>query len=163
MALGAIFSLFMTVTEHSCVFEGPASITVDAKGRIAIPTRYRDGLMQAAQGRLHITRHFKEDCLLVFPDNEWERFRDMVAAWPQSAAWQKRMVLNNATGYVLDDTYRLVLTAELREAARIDRGGEAHLVGNGTHLELWDKALYMTKIEQEREKPLPEFLENVSF
>ena len=53
------------------LLEGASTIAVDAKGRIAIPARYRDDLEQVCEGKLHITRHFREDCLLLFPENEW--------------------------------------------------------------------------------------------
>ena len=78
------------------MFEGASVLSVDAKGRIAIPTRYRDALMEASGGRLHITRHFQEDCLLLFPETEWSTFHERVAAWPMLPVWQKRIVLNNA-------------------------------------------------------------------
>jgi MraZ protein len=144
------------------VFEGASSLSVDAKGRIAIPTKYRADLMDAAQGQLHITRHFQEDCLLLFPESEWVQFRTRVAQWPASAAWQKRIVLGNAVALDMDGaTGRILLSPELREAAMMGR--EALLLGNGSHFELWDKALYAAKEAQARQQPLPDALQDFVF
>ena len=144
------------------MFEGASTLSVDAKGRIAIPTRYRDGLVDMAGGRLHITRHFQEDCLLLFPETEWVTFRERVAAWPMSAAWQKRIVLSNAVGLDMDaGSGRILLSPELREASRM--GKDALLLGNGSHFELWDKQVYAAKEAQAREQPLPEALSTFVF
>ena len=144
------------------MFEGVSCLSVDAKGRIAIPTKYRAALMDAAQGKLHITRHFQEDCLLLFPENEWEQFRERVAGWPMQAAWQKRIVLGNALPLDMDEaTGRLLLSPELREAAMM--GKEALLLGNGSHFEVWDKALYLAKEAQARQQPLPAMLQDFTF
>lgn len=146
------------------LFEGASSISVDAKGRIAIPTRYRDALRSIAGGKLHITRHFQEDCLLLFPEPEWEVFRARVAAWPMSAGWPKRIVLGSATPLEMDDeTGRILLSPELREAAMIEKGKEVLMYGNGSHFELWDKALYTAKEAHARQQPLPQALQDFSF
>ena len=144
------------------MFEGASSLSVDAKGRIAIPTKYRAALVEAAQGKLHITRHFQEDCLLLFPESEWVQFRTRVAQWPASAAWQKRIVLGNAVALDMDGaTGRILLSPELREAAMMGR--EALLLGNGSHFELCDKALYAAKEAQARQQPLPDALQDFVF
>ena len=144
------------------MFEGASSLSVDAKGRIAIPTMYRAALMDAAQGKLHITRHFQEDCLLLFPENEWLQFRERVAAWPMSSSWQKRIVLSNARPLEMDNaTGRVLISPELREAAMM--GKDALLLGNGSHFELWDKALYAAKEAQARQQPLPAALQDFVF
>lgn len=144
------------------MFEGASVLSVDVKGRIAIPTRYRDALMEASGGRLHITRHFQEDCLLLFPETEWSTFRERVAAWPMSAAWQKRIVLSNAVALEMDaSSGRILISPELREASSM--GKDALLLGNGSHFELWDKQVYAAKEAQARARPLPEALDNFVF
>lgn len=144
------------------MFEGASSLSVDAKGRIAIPTKYRAALLEAAQGKLHITRHFQEDCLLLFPENEWLQFRERVAAWPMSAAWQKRIVLSNALALDMDEsTGRVLISPELREAAMMDK--DALLLGNGSHFELWDKGVYTAKEALARQQPLPAALQDLVF
>lgn len=144
------------------MFEGVTTLSVDAKGRIAIPTRYRRALLGVSEGKLHITRHFEEDCLLLFPESEWEKVRVKVAAWGYSAAWQKRRVLGAAEGLDMDEsTGRVLLSPNLRTAAMI--GKEVLLLGNGSHFEIWDKALY-TQLEQAAsQQPLPDALQDFAF
>ncbi|MFP3701844.1 cell division/cell wall cluster transcriptional repressor MraZ, partial [Burkholderia sp. SIMBA_013] len=57
------------------MFQGSSALTLDAKGRISIPTRHRDALMAQAEGRLTLTRH-PDGCLLVYPRPEWEKKRE---------------------------------------------------------------------------------------
>ena len=143
------------------LLEGASTIAIDAKGRIAIPARYRDDLQQVCENKLHITRHFREDCLLLFPENEWLQFRAMVAAGPNSAAWQKRRILGNAMPVELDSAGRILLSPDLREAAHMEK--DAKFIGNGSHFEIWDLALFKAKDAEADEQPLPEFLDNLSF
>ena len=144
------------------MFEGTKTLSVDAKGRIAIPTCFRDDLIRACEGRLHITRHYKEDCLLLFPENEWEKFRAIVAAWPMSAAWEKRRLLGSALALEMDPSSgRILISPELREASHM--GSEAQMMGNGSHFELWDKALYRAKDEAAARQPSPDFINNFVF
>ena len=84
------------------MFEGATALSVDVKGRVSIPTRYRGALLATGGGRVHLTRHFQADCLLLFPEVERETFSDRVAAWPMSASGQKSLVLGNAGGLVMD-------------------------------------------------------------
>lgn len=144
------------------IFEGANSISVDTKGRIAIPTRYRSDLIELDGGYLHITSHFDETCLLVFSESDWLKFRERVAAWPTAVAWRKRLVLNYAEGVEMDTSNgRVLLSRSLREIAHL--GKDAMFVGNGSHFELWNKDAYMAKLEKERQASLPEFLEGFSF
>jgi MraZ protein len=162
VAKKVIFCSINVFLTRKTVFEGASTLSVDAKGRIAIPTRYRDALVEMAGGSLHITRHFQEDCLLLFPETEWVVFRERVAAWPMSASWQKRIVLSNAVALEMDaGSGRILLSPELREASRM--GKDALLLGNGSHFELWDKQVYAAKEAQAREQPLPDALVDFVF
>ncbi|MDO5652761.1 MAG: division/cell wall cluster transcriptional repressor MraZ [Brachymonas sp.] len=135
------------------MFEGASTLSVDAKGRISIPTRYRDALTGASGGMLHLTRHFNEPCLLLFAEEEWGRFRERVAQWPASDAWAKRRTLGHAVQVEMDaGSGRILIAPDLREAARI--GKEAKLLGNGSHFELWDKELYGIKETHAEQEPV---------
>ena len=141
------------------MFQGPSSLSLDAKGRLSVPTRHRDALsaQECGQGALTITRH-PHGCLMVFPRPEWEKFRDRVAAMPMSAQWWKRVFLGNAMDVEMDASGRLLVPPELREAAHI--GKEAMLLGMGTHFELWDKATYIAKEAEAMQAATPEALED---
>ena len=60
------------------MFQGASSLSLDAKGRLSVPTRHRDVLAATASGQLTITKH-PHGCLMVFPRPEWEKFRERIA------------------------------------------------------------------------------------
>lgn len=140
------------------MFQGASSLTLDGKGRLSVPARYRELLGHSPS--LTLTKH-PHGCLLVFPRAEWELFRDQVAALPMEAHWWKRVFLGNASEVDLDATGRVLITPELRAAAAITR--EVTLLGMGKHFELWDSARYREKEADEMLKPMPDVLQKLSF
>ena len=132
-----------TITQRSsAVFQGASSLSLDAKGRLSVPTRHRDVLSATAAGQLTITKH-PHGCLMVFPRPEWEKFRERIAQLPMSAQWWKRIFLGNAMDVDMDGTGRVLVSPELRAAAGLTR--DAMLLGMGSHFELWDKTTYDAK------------------
>jgi MraZ protein len=142
------------------VFQGASSLSLDAKGRLSVPTRYRDALQTHAAGQLTITRH-PHGCLMLFPRPAWERFRDRIAALPMSAQWWKRIFLGNAMDVELDGTGRVLVSPELRAAAGIVR--DATLLGMGHHLELWDRSTYEAGEAQALQGEPPEAFRDLAF
>ena len=96
-------------TGNLSVFQGASSLSLDAKGRLSVPTRHRDVLAATASGQLTITKH-PHGCLMIFPRPEWEKFRDRIAALPISAQWWKRIFLGNAMDVELDGTGRVLVS-----------------------------------------------------
>lgn len=138
------------------MFQGASSLSLDAKGRLSVPTRHRDAL----GGQVTLTKH-PDGCLMVFPRAEWERFRDRIAQLPMSAQWWKRIFLGNAMDVEMDGTGRVLVSPELRAAAGLVR--DAVLLGMGTHLELWDKATYEAKEAEAMQATMPDVLKDFSF
>ena len=103
------------------MFQGASSLSLDAKGRLSVPTRHRDVLSATAQGQLTITKH-PHGCLMVFPRPEWEKFRERIAQLPMEAQWWKRIFMGNAMDVDLDSTGRVLVSPELRAAAGIAAG-----------------------------------------
>ena len=69
------------------VFQGETAITIDDKGRLAIPTAYRELVARECGNRLVITYNpFEPGCLYLYPQPEWERVRDQVNALPAPRA-----------------------------------------------------------------------------
>jgi MraZ protein len=142
------------------VFQGPSSISLDAKGRLSVPTRHRDMLMAMASGQLTLTKH-PDGCLLMFPRPEWEKFRERIAALPMSALWWKRILLGNAMDVEIDGTGRILVTPELRKAAGITK--DALLLGMVTHFELWDQATYDAKEATAMKDSIPDAVKDFRF
>jgi MraZ protein len=142
------------------VFQGASSLSLDAKGRLSMPTRHRDVLSASAAGQLTITKH-PHGCLMIFPRPEWEKFRERLAQLPMDAQWWKRIFLGNAQDVELDGTGRVLVAPELRTAAGIAK--ETMLLGMGNHFELWDKATYEAKEAEAMRSGMPEAFKDFSF
>ena len=142
------------------MFQGASSLSLDAKGRLSVPTRHRDVLAATASGQLTITKH-QHGCLMVFPRPEWEKFRERLAQLPMSAQWWKRIFLGNAMDVDMDGTGRVLISPELRAAAGLTK--EAVLLGMGNHFELWDKATYDEQEAQAMQGEMPDAFKDFSF
>jgi MraZ protein len=142
------------------VFQGSSALTLDAKGRISIPTRHRDALVSEADGRLTLTRH-PDGCLLVYPRSEWEKKRDEIAAFPMSARALQRLLLGNAQDVELDGSGRVLVAPELRTAANLTR--DVMMLGMGAHFELWDAASLARREAEDLAQGMPDVLNQFSF
>ncbi len=132
------------------MFQGETAITVDAKGRVAIPTVYRDAIARACGNHLVVTYNpFESGCLWLFPLDEWERVRDQVNALPGVKAVHRnlQMKLVGAAAMVEPDgAGRILLPASQRGAAGIEK--KAVLLGMGNKFELWSEQAHLAKIRQ---------------
>jgi MraZ protein len=128
-------------------FHGAAVITLDAKGRVAVPTRHRGALLDGAKSVV-LTAH-PEGCVLIYPEAAWEPVRARVEAFPAfhpQASWWKRLLLGFEEHVTPDGSGRILLTAPLRQHAKLER--DAMMVGQGHYFELWDAGVWAAKLGQ---------------
>lgn len=129
------------------MFQGATALSLDAKGRLAIPARHREALVAASAGRLVLTAH-PHRCLLLYPEAAWLPIRDKVLAAsslnPQSAAI-KRLLVGNAREESVDSVGRLLVAPELRQFALLEK--QVWLVGQGSHFEIWSDANWQKQLE----------------
>ncbi|MEJ5895609.1 division/cell wall cluster transcriptional repressor MraZ [Aquabacterium sp. G14] len=142
------------------VFQGASALSLDAKGRLAVPARHRDALQALCNGQLTLTKH-PEGCLMVFPRPAWEVFRDKVAALPMSASGWKRIFLGNAQDVDIDGASRVLVAPELRTAAGLSK--DVMLLGMGSHFELWDAQRYAAHEAEVMAQAMPDVLQDFSF
>ncbi|MBX3607949.1 MAG: division/cell wall cluster transcriptional repressor MraZ [Piscinibacter sp.] len=142
------------------VFQGPAALTLDTKGRIAMPARHRVLLEAMRVNQMTITKH-PDGCLMIFPRPIWETFRDHVAALPMDAVKWKRVFLGNAMDADIDNSGRLLIAPELRAATGLVR--DVMLLGMGNHLELWDAQKHAELEAEVMKSEMPESLKTFSF
>ena len=119
------------------MFQGAAALSLDAKGRLAIPARHREALVAASGGQLVLTAH-PHRCLLLYPAAAWEPIRDQVLAASSlnlQAAAIKRLLVGNAREETLDSAGCLLVALELRRFAQLEK--QVWLVGQGSHFEIW--------------------------
>ena len=142
------------------MFQGASSLSLDAKGRLSVPTRHRDVLSATAAGQLTVTRH-PHGCLMIFPRPAWEQFRERIASMPLKDQWLKRLFLGNAMDVDMDGTGRILISPELRSATGISR--ETLLLGMGSHFELWDRGTYEAREAEALQAGLADALQELSF
>lgn len=119
------------------VFQGPAALTLDDKGRIAFPARHRALLEPLCANQLTITRH-PNGSLLVFPRPNWELFRAKLNALPMGVSSWKGFFIGYAMDAEIDKSGRMLIAPELRTAVGLTR--DVMLRGIGDHFDLWDVA-----------------------
>ena len=119
------------------MFQGATALSLDVKGRLAIPARHREALVEVSDGQLVLTAH-PHRCLLLYPEPAWLPIRDKVLATsslnPQAASI-KRLLVGNARDETLDSAGRLLIAPELRQFAGLEK--QVWLVGLGSHFEIW--------------------------
>jgi MraZ protein len=121
------------------MFQGATQLNLDAKGRLAIPARYRDALLASCCGNLVLTTGM-DGCLLLYPQLEWQPVRDNLLKLPmrdpRSRALQ-RFIVGNAEDVSMDGAGRVLVSATLRKHAVLEK--QVMLVGQGSKFELWDE------------------------
>jgi MraZ protein len=130
------------------MFQGPTSLSLDAKGRMAIPARHRDALRNAAEGRLVMTAH-PHHCLLLYPAPAWEPIRARVLAAPSlepQAAKLRRLLVGFAVDLDMDSAGRVLVSPELRRFAGLEK--DIWMIGQGSHFEVWSDAAWTREQEE---------------
>jgi MraZ protein len=125
------------------MFLGANALTLDAKGRMAIPAKYRDALSPAGQTRLVLTINPRDACLWLYPEAIWTPIAEQIAALPplkpENRALQ-RLLLGSACALEIDAQGRIAVSNELRAHAGLTK--KMMLIGLGRKFELWDSAAW---------------------
>lgn len=135
------------------MFRGVNAINIDAKGRIVMPTRYRECLQNEHNNQIVMTIDTEESCLLLYPLSAWEVIESKLAQLPSfnsKARRIQRLLIGHATEADLDSNGRVLLPPLLREYAKLEKF--AVLIGQGKKFELWDEKHW----QESREKWLAE-------
>lgn len=117
------------------MFMGEYSHTIDAKGRVIVPARFREELGEGSV----ITKGL-DGCLFVYPKEEWQKFEEKLRQLPlnqQNARKITRFFLAGATGCEIDKQGRVLLPAVLREFAELEK--DVVMVGIMNRVEIWSK------------------------
>ncbi|OOZ41854.1 cell division/cell wall cluster transcriptional repressor MraZ [Solemya pervernicosa gill symbiont] len=122
------------------MFRGVNNLNLDAKGRMAVPTRYRERIRDLSAGQMVVTIDTDERCLLLYPLPVWEEIERKLDALPsfnRQARRVQRLLIGHATECEMDGQGRLLLPPPLREFAVMDK--KVVLIGQGKKFELWDE------------------------
>ncbi|HET9679917.1 MAG TPA: division/cell wall cluster transcriptional repressor MraZ [Gammaproteobacteria bacterium] len=124
------------------MFRGVNNVSLDAKGRLAIPSRYREHLLERCEGQLVVTVD-PARCLLLYPLPDWEEIERKLVRLPSlnpQARRLQRLLVGHATELDLDGNGRVLLPTPLREFANMER--RIVMIGQGNKFELWDESAW---------------------
>lgn len=134
------------------MFRGVTELSLDAKGRFAMPTRYRQELQECCGCQLVVTVAVNErcmgepGCLWLYPLAEWEKLEITISKLPtlnKMAGKLRRFVIGHAFELEMDAQGRLLLPDKLRKFAGIEK--KLMLVGQLNKFEIWSTAAWIAK------------------
>lgn len=121
------------------LFRGVAQLNLDSKGRLAVPSRYREALLVRCEGRLVITADV-DKCLLIYPQPDWEPIQQKLMSLsslnPRIRDLQRQLI-GYAEDIEMDAAGRILVSPALRDFAALAKS--VVFVGQGNKFELWDK------------------------
>lgn len=149
------------------MFGGVQELSIDSKGRLAVPAKFRDVLLRQFTPMLVITLDSRHR-LLIYPEQVWEKEAERILAWKlpsdENTAENKKkimrkqnLLLHNAETVEVDGAGRVLLPANLRKWVQFEK--EVTLVGHADHLELWDRERW----EEEMNAALDDDVDELSF
>jgi MraZ protein len=146
------------------MFRGINAITLDTKGRLAVPTRYRTAL----GAEVVLTIDTEETCLLLYPREQWQKIEDKLQNLPSfntQARRIQRLLIGHATDLEMDASGRLLLPQLLREYAQIDK--KVVMIGQGNKFELWHEELWQQRrthwlAEEDATEVMPDEMKTLS-
>lgn len=151
------------------MFRGATLVNLDSKGRLAVPTRYRETLIGESQGQMVCTIDLHQPCLLLYTLPEWEIIERKLARLSSMNPAERRvqrLLLGHASECQMDNAGRLLVATTLRQHANLTK--EVMLVGQFNKFELWDEQTWYQQVredidaEQTTQDPLSERLQDLS-
>ena len=131
------------------MFQGETAITIDDKGRLAIPTAFRDAVAKAGNRLVLTYNPFEAGCLYLYPQLVWEKVRDQVNALPRTRSVNRNLQLKlvGAASFAeIDGSGRISIPASQRSACGLEK--RAVLLGMGDKFELWSEQAHHAQIRQ---------------
>ena len=139
------------------MFRGCNVINLDSKGRMAIPTCYRNGLLEKCQGKVVLTTHYSDPCLLLYPLPDWDVLQARIQSLSNSNNNMKKLerkLVGHASDLEMDAQGRILIPPLLRERAGLDK--KVALVGQSEKFELWSEERW-DAVSLEEPEELPDF------
>ena len=151
------------------MFRGIHSVNMDAKGRLAIPAKFRESLNAASSGQLVITIDPVARCLAVYPLPYWEEIQEKIEKLPSlnpNAKRMQRLFIGHASDCELDANGRFLIPPPLRAYANLDK--KLVLLGQGQKVEVWSDENWQAQLDSmladsDGLDSLPEEMQSLSF
>lgn len=151
------------------MFRGATTINLDGKGRLAVPTRYRELLLEESQGQMVCTIDLHQPCLLLYTLPQWEVIEQKLSRLSSMNPVERRiqrLLLGHASECQMDSAGRLLIASTLRQHAGLTK--QVMLVGQFNKFELWDEENWYQQVKEDIDaqqtatEPLSERLQDLS-
>ena len=151
------------------MFRGATLVNLDSKGRLAVPTRYRETLIEESEGQMVCTIDLHQPCLLLYTLPQWEIIEQKLSRLSSMNPAERRvrrLLLGHASECQMDSAGRLLIASTLRQHASLTK--EVMLGGQFNKFELWDEQTWYQQVredidaEQAAQEPLSERLQDLS-
>ncbi len=133
------------------MFQGNAVISIDEKGRVIIPAKFRRHIPPEAKGIMNITLG-RDGCLWLYPSNEWQNLLVLLSSVSSFTAKDKAMkrhILSHADECSIDSQHRILLNSNHLEKAGIKN--EVLLIGQLELIELWNPKTYDKYLKSQKD------------
>jgi MraZ protein len=142
------------------MFRGRFEHLIDSKGRLSIPSKFRETLNERYDSRLVITTY--DNCLIAYPFAEWQVLEEKVASMPEFKKDTKaflRFFYSSAADCAIDKLGRILVPQALRDYARLEK--DVILIGALKHVEIWSKTLWEQAEAQASQEEIVNTLERL--
>ncbi len=136
---------------------------MDAKGRLAVPAKYRELLASTCSGRIVMTADTQDRCVLIYPETEWQNILPKIEALPtfnKAARRAQRLLIGYATALELDANGRVLVPPTLRDYANLEK--KLMLVGQGKKFELWSEDSWLSTVAEMDDGEMPDEMLSLS-
>ena len=144
------------------MFKGIHNINLDAKGRLTIPTKYRNTISDQSNGNMVITIDSEEKCLLLYPANIFSNIEKEINHLPSFTKNHRRiqrLIIGHAEDLELDSSGRILLSKPLRAVAEMSK--KITLIGQGKKFEIWSDDIWSNRVNKWRSEETDESSESV--
>ena len=151
------------------MFRGFNTISLDNKGRLAVPSRYRELISVQSENQLVITLNPLDRSLWLYPLPEWELIEDKLATlsdFDKQSRRTKQMMRGYASDCQLDGQGRILVPKELRAYAELEKQGV--ILGQGNKFEIWNEKAWEAQRDEwlqsvgDESAPTPDALQELS-
>ena len=144
------------------MFKGIHNINLDAKGRLTIPTKYRNTINDQSNGNMVVTIDSEEKCLLLYPatvfSNIEKRINDL-PSFTKNHRRIQRLIIGHAEDLELDSSGRILLSKPLRAVSEMSK--KVTLIGQGDKFEIWSDDIWSNRVNKWRSEETDESSESV--
>tara|TARA_B110000977_G_C10923453_1_gene434074 strand:- start:459 stop:911 length:453 start_codon:yes stop_codon:yes gene_type:complete len=144
------------------MFKGIHNINLDAKGRLTMPTKYRNTISDQSNGNMVVTIDSEEKCLLLYPATIFSSIEKKINDLPSFTKNHRRiqrLIIGHAEDLELDSSGRILLPKPLRLVAEMSK--KITLIGQGQKFEIWSDDIWSNRVNKWRSEETDESDESV--